>query len=451
MSQPVSHPIAAIILAAGKGTRMRSAKPKVLHGVGGQPMIKHLLATVRALGAVRTVVVVSPDMVGLEQHFDGATVVVQDRALGTGDAARCASDVLAGFDGTVLVLFGADPLVSEATLRSLANAREAGERPALVVLGFRPHDPGQYGRLVVDDAGRLEQIVEYWDATPEQRDIALCNSGVMAVDGEQLFHLLGQLKNDNAKREYYLTDIVRLAREGGLGCAVVEGDANELVGVDDRADLAEAEAVFQRRARAKAMAEGATLVDPDSVWFSFDTVLGKDVVIEPNVFFGPGVRVADGAHIKAFCHLEGCSIAGDAVIGPFARLRPGAVLAEGARVGNFVEIKNAEIGAGAKVNHLTYVGDAIVGEKANIGAGTITANYDGFRKARTEIGANASIGSNVVLVAPVAVGAGATVGAGTVVREDVPADALRVADTRSIEATRAGWSKTKRERAKGDS
>ncbi|MDA0367645.1 MAG: bifunctional UDP-N-acetylglucosamine diphosphorylase/glucosamine-1-phosphate N-acetyltransferase GlmU [Proteobacteria bacterium] len=443
-----SQKVAAIVLAAGKGTRMRSSLPKVMHAVGGRPMIDHLMQTIADAAIKRVVVVVSPDMADPAEWSSQAEIAVQDRALGTGHAAKCAGPALKGFSGTVLVLFGADPLVSAETLSRLIAARGGPNPPALVVLGFVPDDPGQYGRLVVDAENRLDRIVEYWDADEQTRSIPLCNSGVIAADAQVFFSLLDRLGSDNAKHEYYLTDIVGMARREGHDCVVVEGNPAELIGIDTRADLARAESAFQVRARQAALAGGATMIAPETVWFSFDTIVGQDVVVEPNVFFGPGVQIGDGVTVKAFSHLEGCTIKKGAVIGPFARLRPGADIGEGAKVGNFVEVKNSAIHAGAKVNHLTYIGDAIIGEHANVGAGTITANYDGFRKAQTEVGADASIGSNVVLVAPVKIGRGATIGAGTVVREDVPADALRVADTRGIEATREGWSITKRARAK---
>lgn len=444
-----SHKVAAIVLAAGKGTRMRSSLPKVMHPIGGRPMIGHLIQTVREAGIGQVVVVVGPDMPMVAGAVGDAAIAVQDAALGTGDAAKRAIPALAGFDGTVLVLFGADPLVSVETLSRLIAARQVPDPPALVVLGFVPDDPGQYGRLVVDGENRLDRIVEYWDADVQTRAISLCNSGVLAADAAILFSLLGRLENKNAKQEFYLTDVVGMARGAGHDCVVVEGNPAELIGIDSRADLARAEAAFQTRARLAALAAGATMTAPETVWFSFDTELGRDVAIEPNVFFGPGVRVADGVTIKAFSHLEGCTLGAGSVVGPFARLRPGTVIGDGAKIGNFVEVKNSDVHEGAKVSHLTYVGDATVGAHANVGAGTITANYDGFTKARTEIGEGASIGSNAVLVAPVKIGRGATVGAGTVVREDVPADALRVADTRGIEATREGWSIKKRDRAKG--
>ncbi|HYD30288.1 MAG TPA: bifunctional UDP-N-acetylglucosamine diphosphorylase/glucosamine-1-phosphate N-acetyltransferase GlmU, partial [Azospirillaceae bacterium] len=302
--------------------------------------------------------------------------------------------------------------------------RGAGD-PAVVVLGMRPHDPGAYGRVVVQN-GEVEKIVEYLDATPEERAIDLCNGGLMAFHGPRLFELLPRIEPNNAKGEYYLTDLVQLARSAGHAVRVVEGSVEDVMGVNSRAELAEAEVLLQRRLRRAAMDNGATLIDPDTVWFSWDTRLGRDVVIGPSVFFGPGVTVADRVEIKAFSHLEGMTVGAGATIGPFARLRPGAELAEGVHIGNFVEIKNAKIEAGAKVNHLTYIGDARIGAKANIGAGTITCNYDGFAKHHTDIGAGAFIGSNTALVAPVKIGDGALIGAGSTIAADVPADAIAV-------------------------
>jgi bifunctional UDP-N-acetylglucosamine pyrophosphorylase/glucosamine-1-phosphate N-acetyltransferase len=442
-----SQSVAAIVLAAGKGTRMRSSLPKVMHPIGGRPMLSHLLSTVARAGIERVVVVVSPDMAEETRKLVDGQVAIQDPAQGTGHAAQCAMPALEGFEGTVLVLFGADPLVSTETLRRLIEARSSADAPAIVVLGFRPEDPAQYGRLVIEPTGRLRKIVEFWDADEATRAIDLCNSGVIAADASMLSALLSRLSNDNAKGEYYLTDIVELACQEGTTCAVVEGDPSELIGIDTRSDLARAEAAFQQQARQRVLDGGATMTDPGSVWFCFDTEVGADVVIEPNVVFGPGVKIADHVTIKAFSHLEGCHVHPGAMVGPYARLRPGTDIGARAKIGNFVEVKKSEISPGAKVNHLTYIGDATVGENANIGAGTITANYDGFRKSKTEIGPDASIGSNAVLVAPVKIGRGATVGAGTVVREDVAADALRVTDTRSIEATHDGWSTKKRSRA----
>ncbi len=439
----VSMNVAAIILAAGKGTRMKSKLPKVMHELAGRSMLGHVLGSVARLDAKRTAVVVGPDMEAVSQAVAPVACVVQPEPLGTGDAVKAARDVLDGFEGAVLVLFGDTPFISSATLVNMIEARRADPAPAVVVLGFRPADPGAYGRLVVDGGG-LQAIVEARDASPEELAIDLCNSGVMAIDGQELFALIDAIGNDNAKGEFYLTDIVRIARGRGLTCVHIEADESELLGVNSRADLAVAEAIMQQSLRAGAMAGGVTLTDPSSVWFSFDTELASDVTIGPNVFFGPGVSVAAGAQIKAFSHIEGAQIAAGATVGPFARLRPGARIGEGARVGNFVEIKNALLEPGAKVNHLSYVGDARVGTGANVGAGTITCNYDGFNKSHTDIGAGAFIGSNTALVAPVKIGDGAIVGAGSTISKDVAGDALAL--TRAEQAVVKGWAAKFRER-----
>jgi bifunctional UDP-N-acetylglucosamine pyrophosphorylase/glucosamine-1-phosphate N-acetyltransferase len=430
-------PIAAVVLAAGKGTRMKTASPKVLHPLAGRPMIGHVLDNLRPLDCARIVVVVSPGMERVAAAVAPNPTAVQAEPLGTGHAVLAARAALQGFAGDVLVVFGDCPFISSETIGRLVARRRAADAPTVVVLGMRPADPAQYGRLIVGGDGLLQAIVEYRDADAEQRAITLCNSGVMAIDGRRLFGLLDRIGNANAKGEYYLTDIVAIARADGAACAVVEAPADELVGINSRAELAAAEAILQHRLRVQAMAEGATLIDPQTVFFAFDTRLGQDVVVGPNVVFGPGVEVGDAVEIKAFCHIEGARIAGGAVIGPFARLRPGTVVGERARIGNFVEAKNAVLGPGAKANHLTYLGDAVVGAGANIGAGTITANYDGFNKHRTEIGAESSIGSNTVLVAPVKVGRGAIVGAGSVITQSVSADALALGRGRQTE--KPGW------------
>jgi bifunctional UDP-N-acetylglucosamine pyrophosphorylase/glucosamine-1-phosphate N-acetyltransferase len=417
-------PVAAIVLAAGKGTRMKSALPKVLHPIAGRPMLRLLLDGLAPLGADPTVVVVGPGMAAVADEVAPWPTVTQAAQRGTADAVMAARPLLEGFAGDVLVLFGDTPFIRTETLQAMLAARCRTAKPAIVVLGFRPADPAAYGRLVMGTDGAIERIVETRDATPAERAIALCNSGVMAIDGRRLFGLLDRVGNDNAKGEHYLTDIVGLARADGLACAMVEADADELMGINDRADLARAEAILQGRLRAAAMAGGTTLVDPATVWLGHDTRLAEDVVVGPNVVFGPGVTVERGAEIRAFCHLEGVTLKTGAVVGPFARLRPGTVIGEGARVGNFVEVKNATLEAGAKANHLSYVGDARVGAKANVGAGTITCNYDGFLKHYTDIGAGAFIGSNTALVAPVKVGDGAIVGAGSTVTRDVAANAL---------------------------
>lgn len=441
--------IAAVVLGAGMGTRMKSALPKVLHPLAGRPMILHLLETVDRLGADRAVVVVGPDMEAVSQAVAPRPTVIQAPQRGTGHAVLQAREALSGFFGDVLVLYGDTPLITANTLQAMLAARQSDADPAVVVLGFRPDDPGEYGRLVRDENGALEAIVEYREADAATRAIDLCNSGVMAIDGGALFGLLDRVTDDNAKGEFYLTDIVALARGDGRACAVVEADPDELLGVNNRADLAAAEAVLQARLRAGAMAAGATFQDPETVWLSHDTRLGRDVTIQPGVYFGPGVTVGDGVLIRAFSHLEQAVIGAGVQIGPFARLRPGADIGDGARIGNFVEVKAAAVEPGAKVNHLTYIGDARVGAGANVGAGTITCNYDGIMKSRTDIGAGVFIGSNTALVAPVTIGDGAMIGAGSVISDDVPADALAV--TRAPQKTLAGGAgryKAKRRAAK---
>jgi bifunctional UDP-N-acetylglucosamine pyrophosphorylase/glucosamine-1-phosphate N-acetyltransferase len=436
--------VAAVVLAAGQGTRMKSDRPKVLHAIAGRPMIHYVLEALEALGPDVTVVVVSPGMDEVAEAVAPTPCVVQAKPRGTGDAVMAARDALEGFSGDVLVAFADSPFITRETLKRLLAARRQAPEPAVVVLGMRLEDPGEYGRLKVDAEGALQSIVEFRDASEDERASKLCNSGVMAVDGAVLFELLGELGTDNAKGEYYLTDIVRVARAQGLPCAAVEGGAGELAGVNSRADLAVAEAIVQERLRAAAMARGVTLIDPTTVYFSFDTALGRDVTIGPNVVFGPGVTVASGAEIRAFSHIEGATIGPGAIVGPFARVRPGTEIGAKARVGNFVEVKSAVIEAGAKVNHLSYIGDARVGAEANVGAGTITCNYDGFAKYETEIGPGAFIGSNAALVAPVTVGKGAVVGAGSVIVRDVPDDALAVA--RADQTNREGGAARLRER-----
>lgn len=430
--------LAAVILAAGQGTRMKSATPKVLHPIGGRAMLAHVMETAARLSPQRLCLVIGEQAQAVEEAARAIApeikIAVQSPPRGTGDAVAKALPALEGFDGTVLVLYADTPLIEVETLRALAAAATGR---AGAVLGFRAFEPGAYGRLVVDGSGALEAIVEAREASPEELEIDLCNSGVMAIGANFLREALPQLSCDNAKNEYYLTDIVAMARASGKSFAFVEGDEDEMLGVNSRIELAIAEETFQDRRRVDAMADGATMVDPSSVYFSFDTKIGRDVVIEPNVYFGLGVSVSDGAEIKGFSHIEGATIASGAIVGPFARLRPGANLAEGARVGNFVEVKNSEIGAGAKVNHLTYIGDASVGARANIGAGTITCNYDGFNKYRTEIGEDAFVGSNSALVAPLSIGRGAYIGSGSVITRNVDEEALAVA--RGRQADIKGW------------
>jgi bifunctional UDP-N-acetylglucosamine pyrophosphorylase/glucosamine-1-phosphate N-acetyltransferase len=417
-----TRPTAAVILAAGQGTRMKSTLPKVLHEVAGRSMVGHVLSTLAQVKVDKVAVVIGPEMEKVAAAVAPHKTVVQKDRLGTGHAVLQASPILKSFKGDVLIVYGDTPFVSAATYARMRAAR-AKQDAALVVLGFQPEDPGAYGRLIVGRDG-LERIVEFKDASATERAVRLCNSGIMLVDGALLWKLLPKINNNNAKGEYYLTDLVGLVRAQKLRCAVVDGTVEELMGVNSRAELAIAEAIVQNQLRAAAMEQGATLRDPATTYFSMDTRLGKDVDVGPFTVFGPGVTVDDGAVIKGFCHFEGAHISGGAIVGPYARLRPGAKIGSDAHVGNFVEVKNATLEKGAKANHLTYVGDARVGAGANIGAGTITANYDGFNKSHTDIGAGVSIGSNSVLVAPVKLGDGAMTGAGAVVRHDVPADAL---------------------------
>lgn len=439
-------PIAAIILAAGMGTRMKSDLHKVLHPIAGRAMLLHLVDSVAALSPERTVVVVGARREQVEQAVapHGVTTAHQAEQLGTGHAVAQAESALAGFDGDVLILYGDVPLVSAETMQRMLARLHGNDAPAAVVLGFRPSDPGAYGRIIADADGRIAKMVEYKDASPEERAETLCNSGLMAVRSADLFALLARVGNDNAAGEYYLPDIVMLAAGDGRTSAVIETDAQEVTGVNSRGELAALEGEWQKARRARAMADGATLIAPDTVWFAHDTVMGRDVVIEPNVVFGPGVTVADGVVIHAFSHIEGATLASGVSVGPFVRLRPGAVLEADVKVGNFVEIKKATLGKGAKASHLTYLGDATVGPDANIGAGTITCNYDGFLKHQTVIGAGAFIGSNSALVAPVSIGGGAIVGAGSVVTKDVEADALAL--VRPEQKALPGWAKRFRER-----
>ncbi len=424
--------IAAVILAAGQGTRMKSALPKVLHKLAGKPMIAHVAAAVAPLKPARTVVVTSAGNERVAAAVPGAAAAVQDPPRGTGDAVKAARAALKGFDGDILVLYGDVPLIRPETLQAMVKALRSRKAPAVVVLGFRPADPAAYGRLVMNRDGTLAAIVEFKDASDEQLRIGLCNAGLMAISGAWLQKLLAGLKDDNAQKEYLLTDVVAIARKKGQSCTVIEASEAEVMGINSRAELAGGEAALQDRLRRHWLAEGVTMTDPSTVFLSADTRLARDVVIEPNVVFAAGVTVGEGATIRAFSHLEGATVGPGAIIGPYARLRPGAELAADVHVGNFVEIKNVRVAEGAKVNHLTYLGDGSVGARANIGAGTITCNYDGFDKHRTEIGEGAFIGSNSSLVAPVRIGAGAITGAGSVVTRDVPDGALVVERSEAV-------------------
>ena len=432
---------AAVILAAGKGTRMKSALPKVMHEVGGRPMMGWSIALAREVGCARIVAVVHPSqdvlIAHLKAHHPDVGIAFQDPPQGTGHAVRCAEEALAGFEGELAVLYGDSPLVPAPVIEDLFGKVAGGA--ALGVLGFEAADPGLYGRLITNAAGDLKAIVEAREATPEQLRVRICNSGVMAGRAKDMFRLLQKITNVNVKGEFYLTDLVGLARAEGGRCALVTASEDDLIGCDSKPDLAEAEGIFQARRRIALMEAGVTLVAPETVFFAHDTALAADVVVEPHVVFAPGVTVAAGARIRAFSHLEGAVVGEDCEIGPYARLRPGTVLGRGAKVGNFVETKNTAMGDGAKANHLAYLGDGSIGAGANIGAGTIFCNYDGFLKHQTNIGAGAFVGSNSALVAPVSIGDGAYVGSGSVITKDVPGDALAVA--RAPQMTREGWAK----------
>ena len=436
---------AAVILAAGQGTRMKSALPKVLHKVAGLPLLGHVIGALRAAGVERIVVVTSPAGAGVRDYAKsmGADSAIQDKQLGTGHAAACAKDALADFSGTLLIVNGDMPLV---TGEVIADCLRAQARTGLAMLAFEPDDPGAYGRVLMTPDGFLNRIVEFKDASDAERSIGLCNAGCYAADAQKFFHWASALKNDNAQKEYYLTDVPSIARTDGVKCAIAVADEVSVSGVNSRAELADAERKFQDRVRRRLLADGVTMTAPQTVFFAHDTVVENDVEIEPFVVFGPGVMIRTGARIRSHSHLEGASVASGAIIGPFARLRPGAVIGENAHIGNFVEVKNAVIGTGAKANHLTYLGDARVGAGANIGAGTITCNYDGFTKSITEIGAGAFIGSDTALVAPVKIGDGAITGAGSVITKDVAADALAVARGKQIDV--AGWAKAFRDKKK---
>jgi bifunctional UDP-N-acetylglucosamine pyrophosphorylase/glucosamine-1-phosphate N-acetyltransferase len=433
----MTRPVAAIILAAGKGTRMKSDLHKVLHPIAGRPMLAHLLASVADLQPAKLVVVVGDKAEQVEplvRDF-GGVVAVQDPQHGTGHAVQQAEAALAGFDGDVLILFGDVPFVRTATMRRMLD--RLAEAQGAAVAAFRPADPKHYGRILAEGDGSIRKMVEYKDASETERALDLCNSGLMAVRAAELWPLLARVTSDNAAGEYYLPDIVMIAAGEGKTSLVVEVGVDEVEGVNSRAELAAAEAAWQSRRREEAMAAGATLLAPETVWFSHDTKFGRDVFVEPNVFFGPGVTVGDQVRIRAFSHIEGATIGAGAEIGPFARLRPGTELGADTKIGNFVEVKKTRLGAGAKANHLTYLGDADVGAGANIGAGTITCNYDGYFKYRTEIGAGAFIGSNSALVAPVSIGSGAIVGAGSVITRNVAAGEL--AQARGAQVAKPGF------------
>jgi len=434
--QRTEFPLACIVLAAGQGTRMKSLLPKVMHAVAGQPMIHHVLSACESLSPQKTVVVVAPDMDLVRDAVSPRLCVVQEKPLGTGDAVRAAREALSAFEGHILVVCADTPLLTGATLSALRDALVL-QNAVVAVAGFEPEDPGAYGRLVLDSQGRLAAIVEAADASPEQKAIRLCNGGIMAFQSAALWSLLAKVGTDNAKGEYYLTDCVALGVKENLKAVAAVVDGQDVRGVNTRVQLAEIEALMQQRLRARHMLAGVTMVDPDTVHLAADAVIGRDVTIGPHVVIGSGVEIEDGVEIRPFSHLEQAKVRRGAIVGPYARLRPRADIGEAAHIGNFVEIKNASVGKGSKINHLSYIGDASVGAGTNIGAGTITCNYDGFSKARTEIGSGAFIGSNTALIAPVRVGNGALVAAGSTITQDVPADALAIA--RERQTNTEGW------------
>ncbi|MGN6515980.1 MAG: bifunctional UDP-N-acetylglucosamine diphosphorylase/glucosamine-1-phosphate N-acetyltransferase GlmU [Rhizomicrobium sp.] len=437
---------AAIILAAGQGTRMKSAKPKVMHEVAGLPILGHVIAAARGAGISRIVVITAPahEEVRAFAAAQGADCAVQDRQLGTGHAAACAKDVLANFDGEMIVTYGDMPLVTSATF---ADSFAARARAGMAIVAFRSANPA-YGRVIVGGDGMLDRIVEYKDANPAERAVDLCNAGIMAADAKSFFRWAARLKNENAQGEYYLTDVPSFAKAENVACAIVEAHEADMMGVNSRAELAAAEAAMQKRLRAKALDGGVGMIAPETVFLSYDTVIEADAQIGPYVVFGPKVIVRAGAQIKSHSHLEGAEVGKGALVGPYARLRPGAILEEDVHIGNFVEVKKARIEKGAKANHLTYIGDARVGAGANIGAGTITCNYDGYDKHFTDIGAGAFIGSDTALVAPVKIGDGVITAAGSVITKDVEADALAVA--RGDQKQISGWAEKFRARKKAE-
>jgi bifunctional UDP-N-acetylglucosamine pyrophosphorylase/glucosamine-1-phosphate N-acetyltransferase len=430
----MKSPIAVVVLAAGAGTRMKSALPKVLHPLAGWPMVRHVLENVSRLKPARIVGVVAPGAKDVAAAFAPHRTMVQRKPLGTGHATQAALPALEGHHGPVLVVYADAPLITTATLQRLVDAcRKA--KAAVGVLGFTASDPQPYGRLIVRD-GMLERIVESRDADAAEKAIDFCNSGVMCLDGALIGALLGAIKNDNVKSEFYLTDAVAAARSAGHAAIAVDGDEAEFQGINSRAELAAAEKALQQRLRSAAFEAGVSMADPDTVWLAADTKLAADVTIGPNVRFGLGVSVASGTEIMAFCDIEGARIGRNARIGPFARIRPGSDVADQVHIGNFVELKATRMGRGAKANHLAYLGDSDIGAASNIGAGTIAVNYDGYGKWRTVIGAEAFVGSNSSLVAPVKIGRGANVTAGSVITGDVPAGA--VAFGRARQETKKG-------------
>lgn len=436
---------AAIILAAGKGTRMKSSMPKVLHPLGGKPLINHVVDTCHNAAIDDLIVVVSPESGAIKDVVAPARTVIQTQQLGTGDAAKAAKNDLDGFDGYIFILYGDTPFIKAETLGHLYTQ---AQKTGLAVLGFETDTPQGYGRLLKNSDGHIDSIVEDKDCTDDQRRITSCNAGTYCVQGDKLFGWLDQLSNNNAQAEYYLTDLVSIAARDGVSCAYAMADINETVGINSREQLAAAETILQQKLRSNAMAQGVTMIDPDTVYLSCDTCFENDVTIEPNVFIGPQVTVGQGTVIHAFSHLEGVTIGRHAAIGPFARLRPQSKIGDHVTVGNFIEVNRSEFKSGSKSKHMSYIGDAVIGEKTNIGAGTVFANYDGFDKNTSHIGENVFIGSNSTIIAPVSVGIGSIVAAGSTITDNVSEDSLAVARTRQVECE--GWAISYRERKNKD-
>lgn len=440
---PKKTPLACVILTAGFGKRMKSAKPKVMHEIAGQPMIKWLLRSVEELAPEKIIIVTAPDSLSVAQAVQPHITVVQQKPLGTADAVRAALPALEGFTGDVLVLLGDMPLLSAGMMQSLVETRQSSDDTGIVVLGVEYKNPPAFGRLVLNADKTLNRIVEDKEATPEERNIKLCNTGAFCIDGSKLAHWIGLVDNKNSQGEFYITDLPQIAAREGIKTRVsILYDTEEVTGINSRAELAAAEVIAQRRLRKKAMENGATLTDPTTVFFSWDTKIGRDVVIGPNVVFGPGAVVGDEVIIHPFCHIEGARIDNNCVIGPFARLRPGTHLWQKVRIGNFVEVKNSLLHEGVKANHLAYIGDSDIGAGTNFSCGAITANYDGYDKFKTVIGDNVMVGSNVTLVAPIQIGSGAYLAAGSTITKDVPAEALSVerSETRLV----PGWAEKNR-------
>ncbi len=435
-------PLAVLILAAGQGSRMKSSRPKVLHTIAGLPMISHVINTVKTLNPVHIIPILAPHMDEVIQAITPLKYVTQPKPLGTGDAVKCTLNKLKDFKGSVLVLCGDVPLITEATLSKLLATHEE-HKYGITVLGMKPLDPSGYGRLIQQADGTLDRIVEHADATEKERSVSVCNSGVMVIDGNHIHKWIAQIENNNSQNEFYLVDLPLIAQKDQYTCGVVMGNVQELQGVNDRAQLAELENLWQAQKRNEIMKSGVTLQNPDTIYFSYDTKIGQDSLIGANTVFGTGVEIADHVEIKPFCHLEQVKIYSGGIIGPFARLRPGTILEKNAKIGNFVEIKNATLGENVKVNHLTYVGDADIGCGSNIGAGTITCNYDGKNKYRTTIGQDVFVGSNTVLIAPITLENGCYIGAGSTLSKDIPSDSLAVARSRTI--IKENWAISKKE------